>query len=226
MIVFASMSNSHQCPCANKLRVRQNDIERLRQATMASVSGNPSGRYSLISFFIRLGRTSADHWFSGRSPKPTTSVMMPISSETRRSKAAWVNIRCTKDCVNGWRAGYDSSRVAQHADLATPPRLVEANSAFSRCKLRRFSSIQASSRGVRPRVSAQASGVFIVAANLLRSMSAAIYTKNHSGYGGMPMKLDRRSLLLKIRNLAALSVVGSSGVVAFSTQAHRQLQLF
>jgi SseB protein N-terminal domain len=40
---------------------------------MASVSGKPSGRCSLISFFIRLGRWSAFHWFSGRSPKPTTN---------------------------------------------------------------------------------------------------------------------------------------------------------
>lgn len=33
------------------------------------------------------------------------------------------------------------------------------------------------------------------------------------------MKLDRRSLLRKLRDLAALSVVGSTGVLAFSTQA-------
>ncbi|MCD9817641.1 hypothetical protein [Bradyrhizobium japonicum] len=38
------------------------------------------------------------------------------------------------------------------------------------------------------------------------------------------MKLDRRSLLLKIRNLVALSVVGTSGVVAFSTQAQAWVQ--
>lgn len=38
------------------------------------------------------------------------------------------------------------------------------------------------------------------------------------------VSLDRRSLLLKIRNLAALSIVGSSGVLAISTQAQAWFQ--
>jgi len=71
----------HQLPCASNLRYLQNDTERLRQATMACVSDNRSRRCSLISFFIRFGRSPAFHWFSGCSPKPTTPVMMPIQIE-------------------------------------------------------------------------------------------------------------------------------------------------
>ena len=67
-----STLNSHHNSCASKLRSRQNDIERLRQVT------NPLELCSLMSFFMSLGRLSADHRLFGRSPNPITPVITSL----------------------------------------------------------------------------------------------------------------------------------------------------
>jgi hypothetical protein len=58
-------------PCASKLRSRQNEIERLRQVRQ-------SPGMMLMSFFMSLGRLSADHRLFGRSPNPITPVITSI----------------------------------------------------------------------------------------------------------------------------------------------------
>jgi hypothetical protein len=55
---------------SSKLRSRQDDIERF-EALHDGVSFRQAiGTMFPDQLFIRLGRWSAFHWFSGRSPKP------------------------------------------------------------------------------------------------------------------------------------------------------------